>query len=295
MIDLVLVANECLDSRIKVGIPGVMCKLDVEKAYDHVNWSCLLYLLSRCGFTLNWRRWIAFCIFTVCFSVLVNGGPEGFFGSSRGIRQGDSLSPLLFVIVMEALSRMMSKAVECGLVSGFQVGSSDRHVVRVSHLLFADDTLVFSDANPEHIFNLHLLVTWFEAVSGLKINLNKSEMVPVGSVPDLEELAGIMGCKIIQLPMTYLGLALGANFKSKLIWDPILEKMERKLSGWQGMYLSKGGRIILIKSTLSSLPTYFMSLFPIPASVALRIDKIQREFLWGGMGEGKKFHLVNWS
>jgi hypothetical protein len=77
------------------------------------------------------------------------------------------------------------------------VGSSDSHVVRVSHLLFADDTLVFSDANPEHIFNLCLLFTWFEVVSGLKINLNKSEMVPVGSVPDLEELFGIMGGKII--------------------------------------------------------------------------------------------------
>uniref|UniRef100_A0A2N9GA24 Reverse transcriptase domain-containing protein n=1 Tax=Fagus sylvatica TaxID=28930 RepID=A0A2N9GA24_FAGSY len=226
MTDSVLVANECLDSRIK--------------------------------------------------EVLINGGPEGFFGSSRGIRQVDSLSPLLFVIVMEALSRMMSKVVECDLLSGFQVGSMDSHLVRVSHLLFADDTLIFSDAKPDHIFNLRLLFTWFEAVSGLKINFNKSEMVPVGSVPNLEDLAG-------------------ANFKSKSIWDPILEKIERKLSGWQHMYLSKGGRITLIKSTLSSLPTYFMSLFPIPVSVALRIDKIQRDFLWGGMGEGKKFHLVNWS
>ena len=229
------------------------------------------------------------------FSVLINGGSEGFFGSFRGIRQGDSLSPLLFVIVMEALSRMMSKAVEGGLLSGFQVGSMDSHLVRVSHLLFVDDTLIFLDAKPDHIFNLRLLFTWFEAVSGLKINLNKSEMVSVGNVPDLEDLAGIMGCKIIQLPMTYLGLPLGANFKSKSIWDSILEKMERKLFGWQRVYLSKGGRVTLIKSTLSSLPTYFMSLFPIPASMALRIDKIQRDFLWGGMGKGKKFHLVNWS
>ena len=228
MTDSVLVANECLDSRLKEGIPGVMCKLDVEKAYDHVNWSFLLYLLSRCGFSLKWRKWIAFCISTFRFSVLINGGLEGFFGSSRGIRQGDSLSPLLFVIVMEALSRMMSQAVECGLLSSFQVGSSDSHLVRVSHLLFADDTLIFSDAKPDHIFNMRLLFTWFEAVSGLKINLNKSEMVPVGSVPDLEYLAGIIGCKIVQLPMTYLGLPLGANFKSKSIWDPILEKMERK-------------------------------------------------------------------
>uniref|UniRef100_A0A2N9J5R7 Reverse transcriptase domain-containing protein n=1 Tax=Fagus sylvatica TaxID=28930 RepID=A0A2N9J5R7_FAGSY len=251
--DSVLIANECIDSRLQAAIPGVLCKLDVEKA------------------------------------------PEGFFGSTRGIRQGDPLSPLLFVVLTEALSRMMSRAVEGGLLSGFQVGSLDNNVMHLSHLLFADDTLIFSDANPDHIFHIRLLFTWFEAISGLKINLCKSEMVPVGHVPDLERLADILGCKTAQLPMNYLGLPLGAKFKSKAIWDPILEKMERKLAGWKRMYLSKGGRITLIKSTLSSLPTYFLSLFPIPVAVALRIDKIQRDFLWGGLGEGKKFHLVNWS
>jgi hypothetical protein len=70
--------------------------------------------------------------------------------------------------------------------------------------------------------------------------------------------------------------------------------MERKLSGWQRMYLSTGGRVTLIESTLESLPTYYLSLFPIPSSVALRINKIQRDFLWGGIDEGKKFHLINW-
>uniref|UniRef100_A0A2N9FN40 Reverse transcriptase zinc-binding domain-containing protein n=1 Tax=Fagus sylvatica TaxID=28930 RepID=A0A2N9FN40_FAGSY len=134
---------------------------------------------------------------------------------------------------MEALSRMMNRAVENGLLSGFKVGSKDTQWVHVSHLLFADDTLIFSDANPEHIFNLRLLFTWFEAISGLRINFNKSEMVPVGSVINVDGLAAIMGCKIISLPMNYLGLPLGVNFKSKSIWDQILEKMERKLSGWQ--------------------------------------------------------------
>ena len=163
-----------------------------------------------------------------------------------------------------------------------------------THLLFANDTLSFSDANPAHIFNLRLLFTWFEAISGLKINFNKSEMAPVGNVPDLDNLTAILGCKTVQLPINYLGLPLGVKFKSKTIWDPILGKMERKLSGWQRMYLFKGGRVTLIKSTLSSLPTYYLSLFPIPSSVALCIDKIQRDFLWGGIGEGKKFHLINW-
>jgi hypothetical protein len=137
-------------------------------------------------------------------------------------------------------------------------------------------------------------LTWFKTVSGLRINLGKSELVHVGDVADIEELAGLLGCKTSALPMKYLGLPLGARFKSKGIWDPIIEKMERRIVGWKWMYLSKGGRLTLIKSTLSNLPIYFLSLFPIPASVAKRIEKIQRDFLWKGLGEDFKFHLVKW-
>ena len=95
--------------------------------------------------------------------------------------------------------------------------------------------------------------------------------------------------------MKYLGLSLGAKFKDKTIWNPILEKMEKRLVGWKHLYLSKGGRAILIKSTLLNLPTYFLSLFPVPAVVANQIAKIQCNFLWGGLGDEPKFHLVKWS
>ena len=146
ILDSVLIANECIDSRLKCHSPSVVCKLDIEKAYDHLNWDALLYLLNRMGFGLKWKEWIKTCISTVRFSILVNGSPAGFFGSSRGLRQGDPLSPLLFLLIMEVLSRILKKTEDSGLLRGFQVGPVNSIEVRISHLLFAVDTILFCDA-----------------------------------------------------------------------------------------------------------------------------------------------------
>lgn len=175
----------------------------------------------------EWRDWIRFCISTVRFSILVNGTPSGFFSSSRGLRQGDPLSPLLFVVVMEALSRILTAALE----TGFSVGSRDSEALVVNHLLFADDTLIFCGAQEEQIRHLKCIFLGFEAASGLRINLGKSEIVPIGGVEDVERLANLLGCQVASLPMTYLGLPLGASYKSTFIWNGVIEKMERRLAG----------------------------------------------------------------
>jgi hypothetical protein len=91
--------------------------------------------------------WIKQCISIVRFSVLINGAPCGYFGSSRGVRQGDPLFPFLFVLVMEAFGKMIGAITSRGLISGFSVGSSEQTWVVVSHLLFVDDTLVFYGAD----------------------------------------------------------------------------------------------------------------------------------------------------
>ena len=148
MIDSVLIANECLDSRLKSGIPGILCKFDIEKAYDHVNWECLIHLLGRMGFGVKWQGWIRACISSVHFSILVNGSLAGFFGSSRGLRQGDPLSPLLFLLMIEILSKMLKK-MEGGFITGFKVSGNSFEEVSISHLLYADDTMVMCNADPE--------------------------------------------------------------------------------------------------------------------------------------------------
>ena len=294
ILDAVLIANELLDSRIRSRQPGVLCKLDLAKAYDHVDWGFLLYMLQRCGFQPRWQRWILFCISTVHFSVLINGSPCGFFSSSRGLRQGDPLSPFLFVLVMEAMSRMLGRVASVGLLSGFSVGGATGVPVEVSHLFFADDSLIMCEASLSQIEVLRSVLIWFEAVSGLRVNMSKSALVPVGEIPSLGELAASLGCEVLQLPISYLGLPLGAPHNSLTVWNPVFEKMERRLAGWRRSYLSKGGRLTLLRSVLSSLPTYFMSLFHIPTSVASRLEKLQRTFLWDSSGETRKYHLVDW-
>jgi hypothetical protein len=131
---------------------------------------------------------------------------------------------------MEALSRMLYESMRQGLLSGFSVGIRGNEPLVVNHLLFADDTLIFCGAQAEHVQNLRCTFLCFEAVSGLRINLGKSELVPIGEVEDVESLAHILGCRIGSLPMTYLGMPLGASFKSVSIWNGVIEKVERRLA-----------------------------------------------------------------
>ena len=214
ILNSMLIDNESLDSRLKSSIPGVVCKLDLEKAYDYVNWNFLIYMLRRCGFNDRWRRWIFACISFVRFSSLVNSSPNGFFHSSRGFHQGDPVSPLLFLLVMEALSRMLAKAVESGFISSFSVGNSTENSVTISHLLFADDTLIMCGADPIQLWHLRGVFIWFQAISRLKVNLSKSELVPVGHVPNVTELARILGCRISSFPHLF-GAAPWGYFQKK--------------------------------------------------------------------------------
>jgi hypothetical protein len=133
---------------------------------------------------------------------------------------------------MEALSKLLTTAVHKGL-PGFFVGFGSFEVVNISHLLFVDDTLVFCGVNPDHLYYLRVLFLCFKAVSGLKINLAKFVLVPMGCVNNVDGLAGILDCGVFSLPLKYLDLLLGASFQAKSIWGGVVGKIERRLAIWK--------------------------------------------------------------
>ena len=154
ILDTSLIANEVIDSWQKRKEKDLICKLDIEKAYDNINWKFLLKVLQKMGFGSKWLGWTWSCLFSAKFSVLVNGVPAGFFLSTKGLRQGDLLSPYLFVMGMEVLDVLIRRAVDGGFLSGCNIRGGSRSSLNISHLFFADDTIVFCEASKEHLTHL---------------------------------------------------------------------------------------------------------------------------------------------
>lgn len=185
----------------------------------------------------------------------------------------------------------MIKKAEMSYISGFSMG--DRSV-SVSHLQFEDDTMIFCEADIRQIGYLRCIIRCFEMDSGLNINLAKSEIFQAREVRDLKNLVWILGCEIGTLPSSYLGMSMGTNFKSKVVWNPLIERIFGRLDMWKATVLSKGGRLTLIKSTLMSISNYLLSLFTIPVSVANKMESIFRNFLWNDSPVSHHFHIVDW-
>lgn len=232
------------------------------------------------------------CVGSARISILVNGSLSAEFCPQKGLRQFDPLSPFLFNVVAEGLNILLSRAKELRIIKGVVVGGRG---VNISHLQFADDIIIFCEAKWAKIVAMRRSLRCFEVVSGLKINFHKSLICGVG-IEDgvVEEFAAKLNCLSHKLPIKYLGLPLGANPSRKQVWQPVVERIKKKLSGWKRRLLSYAGRVTLIKYVLSSLPIFYMSLFKIPVCAAKEIDKIQARFLWEGDDSHRKIHLVKW-
>lgn len=192
------------------------------------------------------------CICNTNFSIIINGRLRGKIRATRGLRQGDPLSPFLFILVVDCLSHLLTQAADLGLIKGFSTGSDPLHI---HHLQFADNTILFSLDEDEAIKNLFQIVKTFEEASGLNIILTKSKILGLNiEVERLNSIATVYDCKVGSWPNSYLGLPLNANPNTASFWAPVIEKIERCLHSWQ-------------HSFVSNLPTYYLSLFAMPNRV----------------------------
>ncbi|GKB83015.1 RNA-directed DNA polymerase, eukaryota, reverse transcriptase zinc-binding domain protein [Tanacetum coccineum] len=267
-------------------------KVDFEKAYDSVRWDYLDDVLKRFGFGEKWCGWIQNCLLSSKGSVIVNGSPTKEFQFHRGLKQGDPLSPFLFLLIMESLHISMQRVVDAGLFRGIQVGSS----LQVSHLFYADDAVFMGHWSEANIDTILRVLDCFYHASGLRINMLKSKLMGISVSSDkVDQAAKKIGCAILQVPFSYLGSKVGCLMSRIQSWSEIVNNILTRLSKWKLKTLSIGGRLTLLKSVLGSLPIYHMSLFKVPAKVLLNMESIRCHFFNGIEHNGKKPIWVKWN
>ena len=296
--DNVLITHEVLHF-LKTSSASKHCsmavKTDMSKAYDRLEWKFIEMVLSRLGFHQKWVGLIMQCVTSVSFSFLINDSAQGRVYPSRGIRHGDPLSPYLFILCSEVLSGLCAKADQNdGSLQGIRVATD---CPRVNHLLFADDTMFFCRTNAQSILKLQEILQLYEQASGQRINKEKSAITFSKKMPqslkdkvkrelDIQKEGGVG---------KYLGLPEHFGRKKKDLFTSIVDRIRQKAVGWSTRCLSTAGKLILLKTVLSAMPTNSMSCFKLPTSLCKRIQSALTRFWWDSDPDQRKMSWISWT
>ncbi|XP_071677232.1 uncharacterized protein [Lolium perenne] len=271
---------------------GVFLKLDFEKAFDRVNWQFLREVLHRKGFDPGWVHRAMSLVSGGQTAITVNGEVGNYFRNGRGVRQGDPLSPLLFDFAVEALAAILQAASRAGHIAGLVP-----HLVEggITHLQYADDTIIMLQPDALGLANLKFLLLCFENMSGLRINFHKSEVMVLGST-DLEQeaIANLLNCKKGSFPFTYLGLPISDRAIKASDWGPLTTRVGRRADPWMGKFMSSAARLTLINACLSNLPLHAMGVYLLGEGVHAAFRKHRARFFWEANGPRRKYHWVRW-
>ncbi|GJX70193.1 RNA-directed DNA polymerase, eukaryota [Tanacetum coccineum] len=271
---------------------AMIFKVDFEKAFDSVRWDFLDIILRNFGFGIKWRGWIQGCLSSAMGSILVNGSPTAEFKFHKGLKQGDPLSPYLFILVMESLHLSFNNIINADLFKGIRFDDS----LTLSHLFYADDAVFIGKWDRANILTIVRMLKCFFLASGLQINILKSKLMGIGvSNEEVLAAANIIGCSTFSTPFSYLGVKVGMSPSRRKAWDEIIGKVSNRLSKWKIKTLSVGGRLTLIKSVLTSLPLYHMSLYKAPLGVLRDLESLRRKFFNGADINEKRFSMISWN
>ncbi|GLT60633.1 hypothetical protein SLA2020_333910 [Shorea laevis] len=268
-------------------------KLNIHKAYDTVDWLFLEQVLRAMGFHDWWVTRVMEFVRSTSYSILVNGKPTKTFFPGRGLRQGDPLSPYLYLLVVDVLSKLVSRAVRDGSLYAYRI---TRRCPPISHLLFADDALLFCKASINQASFLKELLSLYGAMSGQRINFSKSAIL-FSRNTSLSLKTNI--CSLFSIHRDapvhkYLGLPTSWGRSKKQSLQFVIEKVQQKLQAWKKSLLSVAGREVLIKSVAQSIPTYAMYCFKFPKNVCHQLNSLMSNFWWGQRDDKSRIHWVSW-
>uniref|UniRef100_A0A2N9J9T5 Non-specific serine/threonine protein kinase n=2 Tax=Fagus sylvatica TaxID=28930 RepID=A0A2N9J9T5_FAGSY len=269
----------------------MVLKLDMSKAYDRVEWIYLESIMLKMGFQSSWVNLIMGCVCSISFSILVNGSPHGYFTPSRGLRQGDPLSPYLFLLCAEGLHGLLSQAESRGQIQGI---SLCRNGPRLTHLFFADDCLLFCKENKTECDAFLQILNQYEFASRQQLNRSKTTLFFSKCVAQStqDELIRILGVPAMRRYEKYLGLPSFVGRSKKASFAQIKDQVWNKLQGWKHRFLSQVGKEILIKSIIQAMPAYSMSCFKLLVDLCNDLEELIRKFWWGYGEEQKKVHWI---
>nr|XP_010319955.1 uncharacterized protein LOC104647080 [Solanum lycopersicum] len=272
---------------------NVIIKLDMAKAYDRVSWSYICLVLRKIGFEerfidMAWRimanNW---------YSIIVNGNKHGIFHSTRGLKQGDPLSPALFILGAEVLFRSLNRLHAHPDYHGFFM---ERRGPQVNHLSFADDIILFTSGRHKTLKLLMKTLKDYNETSGQLINEDKSHFMLHSNAftSTRDRIKRITVFKQRQGPLTYLGCPLFVGRPWIVYFSDLVNKVVCRIIGWQTKQLSYGGKEVLTKHVLQAIPIHLLSAVTPPASVLKQIQRLIADFFWGWKNGRKIYHWASW-
>ncbi|KAA3477129.1 reverse transcriptase [Gossypium australe] len=291
--DNVLIVYEVLHSlkMKKSGKKGHFAlKLDISKAYDRVEWDFLARMMKALGFHVDWIVLIMRCVSSVSYSICFNGRDSEWFSPSRGLRQGDPLSPYLFLICAEGFSTLLEDAKQRGRMGGAPIG---REKLSINYLFFADDCILFGDTTREGAKTVRDIIQEYEMCTGQKVNYDKS-LVYFGANVNKEvkeDIINFLRVRVASSLEKYLGLPMMGGRRKTWAFAKFIDRFRKRVAGWSLRFLSMGGKEVFIKSILQATPLYAMQCFLFPKTLCRKLENIMNRFWWANNKTAKG---INW-
>lgn len=291
LVENVLLATEMVHGfGSKNSSPRGLLKVDIRKAFDSVSWPFILQILEAAEFSSIFVSWIKNCITTTSFSINVNGELCGYFQGKCGLRQGDPISPALFIIAMEAFTSLISGKFDDGQIGYHPLGINPK----VSHLCFADDLMIFFDGKRSSLDGIADALEEFRGLSGLGLNKDKTSLFHSGL--DDQEVTAVSTSGFQQgvFPIRYLGLPLHSRRLRKSEYSPLIDSIRKRLQSWKVRLLSYAGRLQLIKAVIYNMVNFWLSAFVLPKGCLKEIESLCRDYLWSSNPGARGSAKVAW-